>query len=352
MQLLSHGNPFHEAPTNESDKGLLSRSMCEAGQRWFDTRRQGFSYLVLFYAFVTCICHQTIMNPAMAVIVINSCRRNVFVLERIFMMYENIYDRLRICGRVFNFMKNIPQEKNCEGLDLPNWPKSSNIKVTNLSLKYKPTLPCVIKNLSLSINEGEKVGIIGRTGSGKSTLLLGLIRILEPYRENISDKVPTIEIDGKDIEGIVLQQLRRNVVMIPQEPWLFSGSIRENMNLEGKFNDKEIIELFEKMGINSVLEKKIEEKESSVLDINLSENGGNLSQGERQLLCIARALIKKPCILIMDEATANLDEATDKSLQKYLKDEMSSTTVLMVAHRNSSMVVCDRIINLSEDKKT
>ena len=158
-----------------------------------------------------------------------------------------------------------------------------------------------------------------------------------------------IVIGEEDIEKIGLKKLREKIVMIPQEPWLFSGSIRLNMDPESKMKDSEILELFDKIGLNTTLEKKLGDQKGCILDIDLTENGGNLSQGEKQLLCIARALLKRPKILIMDEATANLDELTDQTLQKYLVENMKETTILMVAHRKSSMSLCNRIIDLSND---
>jgi len=333
---------------NQSDKGLVSRSLCESARRWFDSKRQIFSYLVLFYTFVLCICYRRNMNPAIAVIVITKCRRTVFIFERIFIQFDGIYDKLEVCKKMFSFMHNIPQEKDYNTPCSIDWPKAAKIDITNLSLKYSENLPTIVKDLNLKIKAGEKVGIAGRTGSGKSTLLLGLTRLLEPYRDTHDITRPAIEIDDVDIEKIGLYHLRQRVVMIPQEPWLFSGTIRNNMNPEGKYTDEAILELFNKLRIKKGLEKKLGQMYDSVLDINLTENGGNLSQGEKQLLCIARALIKKPPILIMDEATANLDEATDRVLQEYIKKEMKESTVLMVAHRKTSIALCGRIINLSE----
>ena len=330
----------------ESHKGMLIRALYMVTTLWHNTRRRLYSRLVMFYIFSISFFKQDVLSPVATVIVINGLIKNIDLLEGIFSTIERVYKKLEVCKRIFTFMEEIPQERDPAAPGPKGWPKNNNVSIKNLSLRYGESLPYIIKNLSLEIEATEKVGIAGRTGCGKSTLLLGLVRLLEAC---LSPN-PSIEIGGEDIEKIGLRKLRERVIMIPQEPWLFSGTIRHNMDPEGKLKDEEILELFDKVGIKSVLENKLEKTEDSVLNIELSENGGNLSQGEKQLLCIVRALIRKPSVLIMDEATANLDEVSDQALQKYIKEEMKSTTVLVVAHRKNSLAMCSRIIDLSGDK--
>eukprot|EP00826_Nyctotherus_ovalis_P049466 TRINITY_DN5988_c0_g6_i1.p1 TRINITY_DN5988_c0_g6~~TRINITY_DN5988_c0_g6_i1.p1 ORF type:complete len:864 (+),score=232.55 TRINITY_DN5988_c0_g6_i1:704-3295(+) len=328
----------------ESDKGLVTRSLFEATRWWHIIRRQFFSFTIMFYTFSLSLFKQDILSPVAAIIVINGCRRNINQLESIFSIVESVYEQLEVCKRIFKFMQEIPQEKLPDGPAPAEWPKNNCISIKKLSLRYRESLPCIIRGLDLEIASGEKVGIAGRTGSGKSTLLLGLVRLLEPCESS----GPSIEIGGEDVERIGLKKLREKVVMIPQEPWLFSGTVRQNMDPEEKLKDEEIIDLFDKVGIKSVLERKLQKPEDTVLNIELLENGSNLSQGEKQLLCIVRAFIRDPRVLIMDEATANLDEVSDQALQRYIRQEMKPTTVVIVAHRKNSLAVCDRIIDLSK----
>ena len=327
----------------KSDNELRLDTFQSDSYNWENIRSQAFGNLVKFYVYIMLILKQDLISPAIAVILINESESCISSLTGIISTIRNFYEILETCRRLFTFMQEIPQEKNIDAPAPDQWPKSNNISVKKLSLRYRENLPYIIKDLNLEIIANEKVGIAGRTGSGKSTLLLGLVRLLEPSESN----KPSIEIGGEDIVKIGLRSLRKKVVMIPQEPWLLSGKVRHNMDPEDKWKDEEILDLFNRIGLKSALEKKLEKPEDSVLDIKLLENGGNLSQGEKQLLCIARALIKKPNVLLMDEATANLDEVSDQALLRYMQEEMKNTTVVIVAHRRSSLSLCNRIIDLS-----
>ena len=207
------------------------------------------------------------------------------------------------------------------------------INFTNYSLKYRPNTPLVLKNLNLEINPQEKIGVVGRTGSGKSTLCLCLFRLLEADEGSIS-------IDDIDISKIGLEILRKNLTIIPQEPTLIEGTLRENVDPSENYSDEKIIEVLKEVGLDDFLEGKN-------LEYKIENNGNNISIGEKQLICIARALIKKSKIILMDEATANIDYKTETFLQNSINKELKDCTVITIAHRIKTIINYDRILVLN-----
>jgi len=207
------------------------------------------------------------------------------------------------------------------------------INFNNYSVKYRPNTPLVLKNLNFEINPKEKIGVVGRTGSGKSTLCLCLFRLLEADQGKIS-------IDDIDISSIGLEMLRKNLTIIPQEPTLIEGTLRENVDPAEIFSDEKILEILKAVGLDDFLEGKN-------LDYKIENNGNNISIGEKQLICIARALIKKSKIILMDEATANIDYKTESFLQNSINKELKDCTVITIAHRIKTIINYDRILVLN-----
>ena len=175
---------------------------------------------------------------------------------------------------------------------------------------------------------------MGRTGSGKSTMLLCLFRILEANKGKIL-------IDDVDISKIGLQILRQSLTIIPQEPILLEGNIRDNIDPSKTFNDSEIMKLLKEVGLGDFMSDK-------TLDYKIEENGHNISVGEKQLICIARAMLKKTKILLMDEATANIDYRTEAALKKNIHEDMEESTVMTIAHRIKTIINYDKILVLKE----
>ena len=207
------------------------------------------------------------------------------------------------------------------------------INFSNYSVKYRPNTPMVLKNLTFEINPKEKIGVVGRTGSGKSTLCLCLFRLLEAQSGNIS-------IDDIDISSIGLEMLRKNLTIIPQEPTLIEGTLRENVDPAEIFSDDKILDVLKQVGLDDFMEGKN-------LDYKIENNGNNISIGEKQLICIARALIKKSKIILMDEATANIDYKTETFLQNSINKELKECTVITIAHRIKTIINYDKILVLN-----
>ncbi|KNE56750.1 hypothetical protein AMAG_02529 [Allomyces macrogynus ATCC 38327] len=213
-----------------------------------------------------------------------------------------------------------------------NWPSEGRVKFEDIVLKYHEFGVAVLKNVSLTIEPKEKIGIVGRTGSGKSTLLVSLLRIVESCGGRIT-------IDGIDASTIGLKNLREAIAIIPQEPVLFKGDIRYNLDPFSRSTDEEIWKALDAVYLGDKIRKMPLKLESPVI-----ENGKNFSLGQRQLFCIARAILSKAKILVLDEASASIDMQTDALIQASIKKNFADLTVLTIAHRLNTIIESDRVL--------
>ncbi|CAG8496604.1 9578_t:CDS:10 [Ambispora gerdemannii] len=226
------------------------------------------------------------------------------------------------------------------------WPTNGNIEVSKLTVQYSPDQEIVLRDISFMVRAEEKIGIVGRTGSGKSTLANSFLRLVEPVDGNIL-------IDGVDIANIGLEDLRSRITMISQDPILFEGSIRSNLDIRGEYEDRELWESLRRVHFVQFNEEGSTSDYSlfmsgpiQTLDDPVNEGGNNFSRGQRQLLCLARALLRQSKIIIMDEATASIDPETDNKIQETFRTEFQYATVLCVSHRFRTIIDSDRILVL------
>lgn len=243
--------------------------------------------------------------------------------------------------RIVEYIQTSASETPCHTVksDVPkNWPNCGAIKFENYRMKYRPDTPIILKGLNLSINPQEHIGIVGRTGSGKSSLIVALFRLADSV-------TGTILIDNVDIGTVALEDLRSKLSVIPQDPVLFVGTVRYNLDPFGKYKEDAIWDVLERTYMKEMVAKLPKKLEAVVV-----ENGENFSVGERQLLCMARALLRNSKIIVLDEATSSIDSETDSLVQDTIKEAFKDCTILTIAHRINTVLECDRILVMDDGK--
>jgi ABC-type multidrug transport system fused ATPase/permease subunit len=243
--------------------------------------------------------------------------------------------------RIDSYIKIEQEPKPTEGGQPPAyWPASGDLRVENLSARYSSDGPKVLQDLSFHIKSGERVGIVGRTGSGKSSLTLSLLRCIFTEGNVYYDGIPT--------SGINLNALRSNVTIIPQIPELLSGTLRQNLDLFDQHDDAVLYDALRAAGLFSVQDES--EEARLTLDSVIASGGGNLSVGQRQILALARAMVRGSKLLILDEATSAIDYRTDSAIQSSLRNELNNVTQIIVAHRLQTIIDADKIMVLDAGK--
>lgn len=279
--------------------------------------------------------HTIHQAPSVAGLALSNALQMLVFLQWTVRQMGEVQAQISTVGQLDFYGRKIEPEAPAERPDArpdPAWPQEGRIDFENLVLRYRKDTPPVLKDVSFTINPKEKVGIVGRTGSGKSTLLVGLLRIVEASEG-------TIRIDGVDISTLGLKDLRTKVGIIPQEPVLFVGTIRSNLDPFGQYEDNAIWRALDAVHLGD----KVKEMPLK-LDSPVIEHGKNFSLGQRQLICIARSLVIGSKIIVLDEATASIDMVTDRLLQETIKVNFAECTVLTIAHRLNTIIESDKVL--------
>ena len=316
--------------------------LTNAANRWLSMRLELVGGFLTLITTVLLILTSTTEEAAVAGLALIYMTQLLNELNWGVRMVSETEVRMNAVERLLEY-SNLPQERerHSDGdklLVARPWPSVGNIQFDNVQLRYRPTLPLALRGINLDIPGGSRVGICGRTGSGKSSLFVALFRIVELNQGSII-------IDGVDVSKIGLSTLRESVAIIPQHPNLFVGTVRRNLDPFESFEDDELWSVLHDCGLEEMIRAR-----QGQLSADVAEGGSNFSLGEKQLICVARALLRKPKLLLLDEATASIDAATDSMIQAMVRRVFAGTTQLTIAHRLNTIADSDIVVVLDDGR--
>uniref|UniRef100_A0A3Q3RDE5 ATP-binding cassette, sub-family C (CFTR/MRP), member 3 n=1 Tax=Monopterus albus TaxID=43700 RepID=A0A3Q3RDE5_MONAL len=293
--------------------------------RWLGVRIEFVGNCIVLFAALFAVIGKETLNPGLVGLSVSYALQVTMSLNWMVRMTSDLESNIVAVERVKEYSET-KTEAPWEVEDKkppPEWPMGGNVDFQNYSVRYREGLDLVLKNLTLSVKGGEKIGIVGRTGAGKSSMTLCLLRLLEA--------------------AIGLHDLRSKLTIIPQEPVLFSGTLRMNLDPFEKYSDEEVWKALEHSHLHRFVSNQ-----PAKLELECSEGGENLSVGQRQLVCLARALLRKTRILILDEATAAVDLETDDLIQSTIRTKFEDCTVFTIAHRLNTIMDYTRVLVLDK----
>ncbi|KAF9290732.1 hypothetical protein BGZ74_000466 [Mortierella antarctica] len=339
--LKAYGRAEHAILVNQTKLDLSNRPyyLFQVGSRWIAFRVNVFGSCLVLMAGMFVVGTRFAISAASAGLVLSYLTRTAGDMNWVVQSIATLENNMNSVERLVHYVKNLPQEPSAENPDAtpePSWPSGGAVAFRDVTMRYHPELDPVLRNISFEIHAGHKVGVVGRTGAGKSSLIQALFLLCKL-------DAGLIVLDGVDTSSIGTADLRSHIGIIPQDPVLFHGSFRYNLDPLERHTEQELWAVLETSDLKSYVQAQ-----EGGLDAMVVAQGENLSVGQRQLVCLSRALLAKSKIVVLDEATASVDMATDALIQKAIRVDFAASTVLTVAHRINTIIDYDRILVMNE----
>ncbi|OQV05977.1 ABC transporter transmembrane domain-containing protein [Cladophialophora immunda] len=337
-----------------------------ANQRWLSTRLDAIGNVLVFVTGILVVTDRFNVNPSIAGLVLSYVLAIVQMIQFTVRQLAEVENNMNATERLHFYGTQLEEEAPLKGAEVPDhWPQTGAITFNKVEMRYRPGLPLVLHGLDFQIRGGERIGIVGRTGAGKSSIMSALFRLTELTSGQI-------KIDDVDISTVGLYDLRSRLAIIPQDPTLFRGTIRSNLDPFNEHSDLELWAALRKadlVGDEMVTAEKVDRPDTAQtaatstsnvnapggasrihLDSPVDEEGLNYSLGQRQLMALARALVRNSQIIVCDEATSSVDFETDEKIQRTMRTGFAGKTVLCIAHRLKTIINYDRICVMDQGR--